>query len=126
MKIDILSFYNAYDVLKAYQRKYDDVMNKLRNIALASDTKYSVLIAVKENRIQTTPDDKAYPFEVEAYYLRKIIEISMHVLEKQMKFFKNSFYPRYAAEIMKLRKNIIAKNVKFNQIWEKMNNLIEI
>ncbi len=126
MKIDILSFYNAYDVLKAYQRKYEDVMNKLRNIALSSDTKYSVLIAVKENRIQTTPDDKAYPFEVEAYYLRKIIEISMHVLEKQMKFFKNSFYPRYAAEIMKLRKNIIAKNVKFNQIWEKMNNLIEI
>ena len=126
MKIDILSFYNAYDVLKAYQRKYEDVMNKLRNIALSSDTKYSVLIAVKENRIQTTPDDKAYPFEVEAYYLRKIIEISMHVLEKQMKFFKNSFYPRYAEEIMKLRKNIIAKNVKFNQIWEKMNNLIEI
>ena len=126
MKIDILSFYNAYDVLKAYQRKYEDVMNKLRNIALSSDTKYSVLIAVKENRIQTTPDDKAYPFEVEAYYLRKIIEISMHVLEKQMKFFKNSFYPRYAEEIMKLRKNIIAKNVKFNQIWEKMNNLIDI
>ena len=112
MKIDILSFYNAYDVLKAYQRKYEDVMNKLRNIALSSDTKYAVLIAVKENRIQTTPDDKAYPFEVEAYYLRKIIEISMHVLEKQMKFFKNSFYPRYAEEIMKLRKNIIAKNVK--------------
>ena len=53
MKIDILSFYNAYDVLKAYQRKYEDVMNKLRNIALSSDTKYSVLIAVKENRIQT-------------------------------------------------------------------------
>ena len=126
MKIDILSFYNANDVLKAYQRKYEEVINKLRNIALSSDTKYSVLIAAKENRIQTTPDDKAYPFEVEAYYLRKIIEISMHVLEKQMKFFKNSFYPRYAAEIMKLRKNIIAKNVKFNQIWEKMNNLIEI
>lgn len=126
MKIDILSFYNAYNVLKAYQRKYEDTMNKLRNIALASDTKYSVLIAIKENRIQTTPEDKAYSFEVEAYYLRKIIEISMHVLERQMKFFKNSFYPRYAAEIMKLRKNIIAKNVKFNQIWEKMNNLIEI
>ena len=126
MKIDILSFYNAYDVLKAYQRKYEEVMNKLRNIALANDTKYSVLIAIKENRIQTTPEDKAYPFEVEAYYLRKIIEISMHVLERQMKSFKNSFYPRYASEIMKLRKNIIAKNVKFNQIWEKMNNLIEI
>ena len=43
-----------------------------------------------------------------------------------MNMFKQSFYPRYAIEVMKLRKNIIAKNLKSNQIWEKMQNLVEI
>ena len=126
MKIDILSFLNAYENLKAYKKKYEDIMNKLRNIAVSGNTKYLMVIAAKENKIQTMPDDKAYAFEVEAFHLRRIIEISLHVLEKQMQFFKKSFYPRYAVEIMKLRKNIIAKNAKSSQIWDNMNKLMEI
>ena len=117
---------NAYENLKTYKKKYEDIMNKLKNIAVSGNTKYLMVIAAKENKIQTKPDDKAYAFEVEAFHLRRIIEISIHVLEKQMQFFKKSFYPRYAIEIVKLRKNIIAKNVKSSQIWDNMNKLMEI
>ncbi len=100
-------------------------MAKLRTIAVSRNSKYSIIIAVKENKIQTNPDDKAYVFEVEAFHLRRIIEISIHVMEKQIKIFQNSFYPRYANEIMKLRNNIVAKNLKSCKIWEKMQNLID-
>ena len=95
----MVSLLDAYDILKNYKNKYDEVMKKLRNISVKGNTKYSVIIAVKENKIQTTPDDRAYASEVEAFHLRRIIEISIHVLEKQMQLFKNSFYPRYANEI---------------------------
>ena len=108
------------------QKKYDDVMIKLRNISVKGNTKYSVVIAVKENKIQTTPDDKAYVFEVEAFHLRRIIEISIHVFEKQLQTFKRAFYPRYAVEIMKLKKSILSKNLKSYQLWEKIQNLIKI
>ena len=126
VRTDICSLIKGYESLKIYQKKYEDVMGKLRNISISRNTKYSVIIAVKENKIQTKPDDKAYPFEVDAFHLRRIIEISIHILEKQMQKFKKSFYPRYAIEIMKLRKSIIAKNLKSSQIWEKMQNLIKI
>lgn len=100
-------------------------MAKLRSIAVSRNSKYSVIIAAKENKIQTDPEDKAYPYEVEAFHLRRIIEISIHALEKEIQSFKKSFYPRYAAEITKLRKNVIAKNLKSSQIWEKMQNLVK-
>ena len=109
-----------------YQKKYDDVMIKLRNVSISTHSKYSVVIAVKENKIQTTPDDKAYVFEVEAFHLRRIIEISIHVFEKQLQTFKRAFYPRYAVEIMKLKKSILSKNLKSYQLWEKIQNLIKI
>ena len=109
-----------------YQKKYDDVMIKLRNVSISTQSKYSVVVAVKENKIQTTPDDKAYPFEVEAFHLRRIIEISIHVFEKQLQTFKRAFYPRYAVEIMKLKKSILSKNLKSYQLWEKIQNLIKI
>ena len=101
-------------------------MKKLRNISIKGNTKYSVIVAIKENKIQTTPDDRAYSCEVEAFHFRRIIEISINVLEKQMKLFKNSFYPRYANEISKLKKSIIIKNLKFSQTWEELQNLIKI
>ena len=101
-------------------------MKKLRNISIKGNTKYSVIVAIKENKIQTTPDDRAYSSEVEAFHLRRIIEISINVLEKQMLLFKNSFYPRYANEITKLKKSIIIKNLKFSQTWEQLQNLIKI
>ena len=101
-------------------------MNKLRNVAVSRNSKYSIIIAAQENKIQTTPDDKAYSYEVEAFHLRRIIEISIHVLEKQIQIFKKSFYPIYAVEVMKLRKSIISKNLKSGQLWEKMQTLIKI
>ena len=126
IKSDILSIKNAYEGLKNYQRKYEEVMNKLRNVAVSRNSKYSIIIAAQENKIQTTPDDKAYSYEVEAFHLRRIIEISIHVLEKQIQIFKKSFYPIYAVEVMKLRKSIISKNLKSGQLWEKMQTLIKI
>ena len=72
----------AYEDLKKYQRKYDEIMAKLRTIAIGRNSKYSVIIAAKENKIQTEPGDKAYNYEVEAFHLRRIIEISIHALEK--------------------------------------------
>ena len=126
IKSDILSIKNAYEGLKNYQRKYEEVMNKLRNVAVSRNSKYSIIIAAQENKIQTTPDDKAYSYEVEAFHLRRIIEISIHALEKQIQIFKKSFYPRYAVEVMKLRKSIISKNLKSGQLWEKMQTLIKI
>lgn len=101
-------------------------MVKLRNIGISRNSKYSIIIGIKENKIQTDPDDKAYTFEVEAFHLRRIIEISIHVLDKQIKFFKKTFYTKYANEITKLRKNIISKKIKSSQLWEKMENLIKI
>lgn len=116
---------DGYKSLQSYKKKYEDVMNKLKKIAISKNSKYSILLADKENKIQTTPDDKAYVFEVEAFHLRRIIEISIHVLEKQMKIFQKTFYQRYANEVMKLRKNIIAKNLKSIQIWDNVLNLIK-
>ena len=126
VRTDISNLISGYESLKTYKKKYEDTLGKLRKISISSNSKYSVLLAVKENKIQTTPEDKAYPFEVDAFHLRRIIEISIHVLEKQIQNFKKSFYPRYAIEITKLRKNIIAKNLKSNKIWEQFQNLIQI
>lgn len=126
VRTDISNLISGYESLKTYQKKYEDTLGKLRKISISSNSKYSVLLAVKENKIQTTPEDKAYPFEVDAFHLRRINEISIHVLEKQIQNFKKSFYPRYAIEITKLRKNIIAKNLKSNKIWEQFQNLIQI
>lgn len=126
VRTDISNLISGYESLKTYQKKYEDTLGKLRKISISSNSKYSILLAVKENKIQTTPEDKAYPFEVDAFHLRRIIEISIHVLEKQIQNFKKSFYPRYAIEITKLRKNIIAKNLKSNKIWEQFQNLIQI
>ena len=126
VRTDISNLISGYETLKTYQKKYEDTLGKLRKISISSNSKYSVLLAVKENKIQTTPEDKAYPFEVDAFHLRRIIEISIHVLEKQIQNFKKSFYPRYAIEITKLRKNIIAKNLKSNKIWEQFQTLIQI
>ena len=100
-------------------------MNKLRNVSISTHSKYSVVIAVKENKIQTTPDDKAYVFEVEAFHLRRIIEISIHVFEKQLQTFKKGFYSRYAMEVMKLKKSILSKNIKSGKLWEKIQDLIK-
>lgn len=117
---------NAYENIKSNKKKYQDNLNKINNIVKSGNTTYSILLATKENKIQTKPDDKAYSYEVEAFHLRRINEISLYVLEKKMNHFKQTFYSRYSSDITKLRKNTIAKNVKYSQIWEKMKNLIEI
>ncbi len=125
VKADIDTLLEGNESLNSYRKKYNDVMNKLRKIAV-SNTKYSVLVAARENKIQTTPDDKAYPLEVEAFHLRRIIEICVNVLENQMKLFRKNFYEEYAKEVMRLRKSIIAKNLKASQTWEKIQKLGEI
>lgn len=125
-KADLLSLINSYNLLQKYKKRYDDVMHKLRNLSLKGVTKYSVLIAANENKIQTTPDDKAYEFEVRAFHLRRIIEISIHVLEGQMLSFKNNFYKKYANEIMELKSALVTKNLIHSQIWEKLEGLIKI
>ena len=49
---------------------------------------------------------------MDAFNLRKIINISIHVLEKQMRLFKNTLYEKYQADIIKYRKGMVEKNMK--------------
>ena len=87
-------------------------------------TKYAILIFERENKLTTTPDDIGHNLELDAFNLRKIINISIHVLEKQMKLFKNTLYEKYQADIIKCRKGMVEKNMKNIDIWKNINDLI--
>ena len=124
MKIDIESFLEAYKTLEDYKAKYDKIQEKLKNLTLKGTTKFSVIMAAKENYIQTKPDDPAYNLELEAFDLRRIIEISMYVLDNQMEAFKKNMFIKYQNYIVKFRKRMVNKGMKSVEVWENIQNLI--
>lgn len=87
-KVDVSSYLDAYKSLQEFKSKHDKIKEKLKNLTLKGNTKYSFLISERDNKITTTSEDPAYNFEVEAFNLRQIINISICVLEKQMQTFK--------------------------------------
>ena len=125
-KVDVSSYLDAYKSLQEFKNKYDKIKEKLKNLTLKGNTKYSFLISERDNKMTTTPEDPAYNFEVEAYHLRQIINISICVLEKQMQTFKKTLYKKYQADIIKFRKGMVSKNMKNIDIWKEMQDLVHI
>ena len=71
---------------------------------------------------QSSKDDKLYNIENEQLNVKSILEMSTFILEKQLKEFKRTFYDRYKNEIVKMKKNLIDKNLKAVAIWEDFQN----
>ena len=71
---------------------------------------------------QSSKDDKLYNIESDQLNTKSILEISTFILEKQLKEFKRTFYDRYKNEIVKMKKNLIDKNLKAVAIWEDFQN----
>ena len=71
---------------------------------------------------QSSKDDKLYNIEIEQLNTKSILEMSTFILEKQLKEFKRTFYDRYKNEIVKMKKNLIEKNLKAVAIWEDFQN----
>jgi hypothetical protein len=71
---------------------------------------------------QSSKDDKLYSIESDQLNTKSILEISTFILEKQLKEFKRTFYDRYKNEIVKMKKNLIDKNLKAVAIWEDFQN----
>jgi len=124
--VDVSAFLDAYKSLQEFKSKCDKIKEKLKNLTLRGNTKYSYLISERDNKITTTPEDPAYNYEVEAFNLRQIINISICVLEKQMQTFKNGLYRKYQADIIKFRKGMVSKNMKNIDIWKKIQDLVHV
>lgn len=71
---------------------------------------------------QSSKDDKLYNIEIDQLNTKSILEMSTFILEKQLKEFKRTFYDRYKNEIVKMKKNLIDKNLKAVAIWEDFQN----
>jgi len=71
---------------------------------------------------QSSKDDKLYNIEIDQLNTKSILEMSTFILEKQLKEFKRTFYDRYKNEIVKMKKNLIEKNLKAVAIWEDFQN----
>ena len=50
--------------------------------------------------------------------LKFIVDISTTVLKKQIDNFRETFFERYKNEIVKMKQNLINKNLKSVQLWE--------
>ena len=124
MKVDIEAFIEAHKSLEDYRNKYNKIHEKLKNLTLKGTTKYSLIMAAKENKIQTKPEDPAYNYELEAYDIRRIIDISVYVLEKQMDTFKKSIFTRYQNDIVRFRKGMVEKGMKSVEAWKNIQDLI--
>ena len=125
-KEDISSYLEAFSSLQEYKTKREKIQEKLKNLSLKGNTNYSFLVAERENRITTTSGDLAYNYEIEAFNLKQIIDVSIHVLEKQMKFFQKNLYKKYHTDIIKFRKGMIEKNTKNIDIWKQIEDLIHV
>ena len=125
-KEDISSYLEAFSSLQEYKTKREKIQEKLKNLSLKGNTNYSFLVAERENRITTTSGDLAYNYEIEAFNLKQIIDVSIHVLEKQMKFFQKNLYKKYHTDIIKFRKGMIEKNTKHIDIWKQIEDLIHV
>ena len=124
MKIDIESFIEANKSLDEYRYKFNKIQEKLKNLTIKGNTKYSVLKAAKENQIQTKSEDPAYNLELEAFDLRRIIEISVYVLDKQIDNFKKTVFSKYQYDIVKFRKGMVTKGMQNVDIWQKLQDIV--
>ena len=78
-----------------------------------------MLKASKEEGVQQlTPEDKGYYEELKMLNLKFIVDISTTVLKKQIDNFRETFFERYKNEIVKMKQNLINKNLKSVQLWE--------
>ena len=50
--------------------------------------------------------------------LKFIVDISTTVLKSQIDTFRETFFERYKNEIVKMKQNLINKNLKSVQLWE--------
>lgn len=107
-----------------YKNKHAKIIDKLKNLSLKGSTKYSYLAAERENKITTSQGDSGYNLEVEAFNLKQIIDIAVHVLEKQMKIFQKGLFKKYQNDFVKFRKGMVEKNVKNADLWREMQDLI--
>ena len=71
---------------------------------------------------QSSKDDKLYNIEIDQLNTKSILDMSTFILEKQLKEFKRTFYDRYKNEIVKMKTNLIDKNLKAVAIWEDFQN----
>jgi len=108
-----------------YKNRYDKLQEKLKALSIKGNTKYSLLIFLRENRLTTTPEDPGYAFELEMFHLKRIMDISTFVLEKQMQWFKSILYKKYQMDIVKFRKAMIDKCKKNSEVWKAMQELIQ-
>ena len=124
-KTDISAFLEAYKTLMDYKSRYEKLQDKLKALSIKGSTKYSMLIFIRENRLTTTPEDVGYAFELEMFHIKRIMDISAFVLEKQMLWFKSILYKKYQMDIVKFRKAMIDKCKKNSELWKGMQGLIQ-
>ncbi len=116
---DLEAFIDAYKILTKYRKKYDDSQEALKKISLSGLSKYNVLKASKEEGVQQlTQEDKGYYEELKMLNLKFIVDISTSVLKNQIDTFRETFFERYKNEIIKMKQNLINKNLKSVQLWE--------
>ena len=53
-KVDVSSYLDAYKSLQEFKNKHDKIKEKLKNLTLKGNTKYSFLISERDNKITTT------------------------------------------------------------------------
>ena len=116
---DLEAFIDAYKILTKYRKKYDESQEALKKISLSGLSKYNVLKASKEEGVQQlTQEDKGYYEELKMLNLKFIVDISTSVLKNQIDTFRETFFERYKNEIIKMKQNLINKNLKSVQLWE--------
>ena len=113
----------ACNSIKEYKNKLSKIQEKLKNLSLKGNTKYSFLVSERENKITTTPEDLGYNYDVESLQLKTIINVSIHALAQQMEHFKNTLYTKYRLDIIKFRKGVISKNEKNIEAWKKIEDI---
>ena len=116
---DLEAFIDAYKILTKYRKKYDESQEALKKISLSGLSKYNVLKASKEEGVQQlTQEDKGYYEELKMLNLKFIVDISTSVLKNQIDTFRETFFERYKNAIIKMKENLIKKNLKSVQLWE--------
>ena len=63
---------------------------------------------------------------MESFEIKRIIDVSIHVLAKQMNHFKNTLYKKYRADIIRFRKGVIDKNEKSIEAWKKIEDIFHV
>ena len=117
---DLESFIEAYNILIKYRKKLNDSFEALKKIAQSGQSKYN--INENNRNQQLTVDDKGYNEECKMLNLRYIVDCSTFILKSQIDTFRESFFDRYKNEILKMKQNLINKNLKSVQLWEEFTS----